>query len=633
MSFDFQITADPAQAARAIDQIERRLAGLEASARDTSGRFLAMGPAAQKAGGAVGNAFDFAAQRARAAARATGNAFGGLTEVFRREKEMLERIHGPMLQLQQDVQALEMLHRKGMITAAQYNAELRKSKTAAGIGSARAAGGGGNALMATAGKLGLALGAAQVASEVVQLGNAYQNLQNRLRTVATDQANLAELMDRTRQIANASRQEWSATVEGFTRMFHATKELGLSQEEVLTLTDRLNKAIVLSGASSAEANAGLVQLSQGLASGVLRGDELRSVLEQLPAVADVIAKGMGVTRGQLRALGAEGKITTKIILDAFNKAGAELDANFGKTVPTLSQQWTVFKNEITNTVGGLLESSHAVEIFGGVLKIALSILEPFAKILGTVFDGISAVIGGISDFADALGIDLAQVAKYIFSPLSALTDLASGVASLASEFFDLGEVVPVTETVSNALQEAAKGGSAAFSQWVRESDEFQRLRADAAKKGVEHLESFLAEANRLGYELQVQEARAADITRQYQVFAHYMATGVIPSYAKFTDIISIATTKHKMLTDEIEAGNRRVARSIGAVVTEANKMLRLFASDRGTADVRRSARESTPRFVSSAGTRRRRTGWRKRAAPPRRIGGPAGATSTRTRWI
>jgi tape measure domain-containing protein len=196
-------------------------------------------------------------------------------------------------------------------------------------------------------------GGALLVRQLTGIVDTYTNLQNRLRGVTQNTSQLAVVTSELFKIANSTRSAYESTAELYARVGLAVKEMGRSQEETLQFTKSLNQAVVLSGASASEAQAGIIQLSQGLASGALRGDELRSVLEQLPAVADVIAKSMGITRGELRNMGAEGKITADIVFDAFAKAREELDQRFAKTVPTIGQAFTVLRNSITQAVGGI----------------------------------------------------------------------------------------------------------------------------------------------------------------------------------------------------------------------------------------------------------------------------------------
>ena len=187
------------------------------------------------------------------------------------------------------------------------------------------------------------IGGALLIRELIELSDTYTNLQNRLRLVTDGTEELEAVTAELLATSNDTRVSFASTAELYARTAIATKELGRTQEETLQFTKSLNQAVILSGASAQEAQAGLIQLSQGLSSGALRGDELRSVLEQLPLVADVIARQMGVTRGELRELGKEGEITAEVILDAFKAARGELEDKFAKTVPTIGQAFTVLK--------------------------------------------------------------------------------------------------------------------------------------------------------------------------------------------------------------------------------------------------------------------------------------------------
>ena len=216
------------------------------------------------------------------------------------------------------------------------------------------------------------IGAALIIRELGQMADAYTNLQNRVRTVTDGQQELDFVTRELFQIANDTRSAFDATAEVYARTALAAKDLGIEQQQVLNFTKSLNQAVLLGGSAADEARAGMIQLSQGLASGALRGDELRSVLEQLPVVADVIAKSLGVTRGELRELGSQGKITSTIILDAFEGAREELDERFAKSVPTIGQAFTVLTNNLTEFVG---EADQAAGVSGALSGFIILIAE------------------------------------------------------------------------------------------------------------------------------------------------------------------------------------------------------------------------------------------------------------------
>jgi len=238
-----------------------------------------------------------------------------------------------------------------------------------------------------------ALGGAVAARELVRLLDTYTNLNNRLRATGLEAQNLTAVYQELRAVANDTRSSFEGSVELYSRLALSSKELGVSQRDLIEFTKSLNQAIILSGASATEAQAGLIQLSQGMASGTLRGDELRSVLEQLPAVADVIAKELGVTRGELRKMGEDGKITAGVILDAFKNARDELEQRFGRTVPTISQSFQVLQNNVVDLIGQMDEATGASGLLSRALLFVAENLEVIAKVAVSAAAGL-ALVGG-----------------------------------------------------------------------------------------------------------------------------------------------------------------------------------------------------------------------------------------------
>lgn len=271
----------------------------------------------------------------------------------------------------------------------------------AGIGTAAQASSQGVNLLKTA--LG-AIGGALVLRQLLQMADAFTLIQNRLRLVTTGTQNLASVTQKLLAISNETRSSFQANADLYGRVARATDELNISQQELLNFTKSLNQAIILSGASATEASAGLIQLSQGLASGALRGDELRSVLEQLPAVAKVIAKEMGLTIGELRKVGTEGAISAEIVLRAFKNAREEIQDRFNTTVATLGQSFVVLKNQIIAFVGRLDQSMGVTRaISKGMIYLSENV-EVLAKVIGAA--GLTAsiflTIGAVSALTAAI---------------------------------------------------------------------------------------------------------------------------------------------------------------------------------------------------------------------------------------
>lgn len=207
------------------------------------------------------------------------------------------------------------------------------------------------------------------------------NFENRLRLTSASAAEAEAVQQKLFDVARRSRTEFESVAEIYSRTALSVQNLGISQAETLRFTESLSKATILSGASAREANAALVQLAQGLASNRLSGDELRSVLEQLPFVADVISRSLGVTRGELRKMGADGKISAEVVLKAFRDTREEIDEKFANTVATLGQAFSVAKTNFQQLLDSFDDGTGVSKVLA---KAIIAISENLKLILGTV---------------------------------------------------------------------------------------------------------------------------------------------------------------------------------------------------------------------------------------------------------
>lgn len=233
-------------------------------------------------------------------------------------------------------------------------------------------------------RLGASLVAALGVREALALGDGITEVRNKLAAVAKPAEDVADNFDRLRQIAKDTRVSLAATATGYSRLAVISEELGKTQEDVFEFTTNLNKAVKVSGASSTEATNAIIQLTQGLGAGALRGDELRSVLEQLPTVADLIAKEFGVTRGELKRLGEAGALSGKRVFDAIQKADG-INEKFARTVPTVGEKIQALKDD----VGELTEG--------------------FTKLAGSIVDVVNKAVNGFNEIRKFSG----QVSQYL----------------------------------------------------------------------------------------------------------------------------------------------------------------------------------------------------------------------------
>lgn len=364
--------------------------------------------------------------------------------------------------------------------------------------------------------------------ELQQTVDAYTNVQNRLKLV-TD--NASELLGVTKElfaISNQTRQSFTSTAEVYARTALATKDLGLSQRETLEFTKSLNQAVILSGASAAESSAGLIQLSQGLASGALRGDELRSVLEQLPAVADVIANSLGVTRGELRKMGEDGKITAEVVIDAFKKAKTTLDEDFGQTVPTLGQAFTVLKNNFIEFIGvvdsatgvsgalasviiflgqGFKFTGEAVILFGQSLNAIITTVVTNAIIrIDDLYQSITSLFGLLGEGSRLSGLTADELRGARDDRLSSINDVIAPTISdvkgpnlskpISSKSGGMSEAMKEAKQAASDLKQVINETATEQEKLISRIKELERLRGFAkTEQEITAVDRALASAN------------------------------------------------------------------------------------------------------------------------------------------
>jgi len=267
--------------------------------------------------------------------------------------------------------------------------------------------------------------------EIIETADALTLVEGRLSLVTDSAENLAEVQDRLYQISNDTRVSFLASADLYARLGRATEELGTSQEDLLAVTETINKALIVSGASAAEAEAALIQLSQGLASGAIMGEELRSVLEQTPRLAQAIAAGLGVTVGELRKLGSEGELTAERVLEALLSQADVIDAEFSRMRITVGQALTVLNNELGRLINSTDEGTSATALLAqGILSIADAVRALTATGI------LEAVVEGFKELWDLLTFVPHEVIEYFNEVQNQLDETRTKLSEVKAEAQD-----------------------------------------------------------------------------------------------------------------------------------------------------------------------------------------------------
>jgi len=288
----------------------------------------------------------------------------------------------------------------------------------------------------------LAVAGSVVVKQFLELSNTFQQVQNRLKLV-TDSANeLISVQNKLYEVAQKTRGAYLETVTLYQKLALNSRDLGLSQRDLLEITENVNKAIAISGADSIQASAGILQLSQAFASGRLQGDEFRSISENIPVILDLLAESTGKARGELKKMASEGLLTSDVLAKAIGGATQRLDEDFNKLSPTVSQSTTVLSNSMLTLVGSINELTSASSGLANFLVGVAGGLDRVSSFLQIFNGSISSPIQNIQKYKEELGLTSDVLDEFGYS--------VRGVTDEYKQQFD--NSAKVVEAINEQLQ-------------------------------------------------------------------------------------------------------------------------------------------------------------------------------------
>ncbi|EQE99048.1 tape measure protein [Clostridioides difficile] len=250
------------------------------------------------------------------------------------------------------------------------------------------------------------------------------------------------------QSAERSRASYLDTAQIVSRIGMNAGKAFSSTKEIVGFAEQLNKKFVIAGASTEEMNSALLQLTQGLSSGVLRGEELNAVFESAPNIIQSIADYLDVDIGKIRGMASEGMLTADIVKNSLLAAAEQTNAEFEKMPYTFSQIWTSIKNNAIMIFGVIqkkIEQSMSSKGFRTFIdnfinslyvlgNVAYNIFNEIISILGSPFFQafVNAIIVGVSLIVQALGWIITQalnIANVFAQNWSIIAPIVLGVAA------------------------------------------------------------------------------------------------------------------------------------------------------------------------------------------------------------
>jgi tape measure domain-containing protein len=242
-----------------------------------------------------------------------------------------------------------------------------------------------------------ALGAFLAVREIFRLTDEFIAINSQIKLVTKSLDEQRATYSMLLGMANTNAQGLESTTNLYARISKSTGELGITQREAAIATDSVGKAMKSYQGPMQSMEMGVFQFTQGLAAGVLRGQDFRSVLEELPPLANAIAHGMGISATTLRLYAEEGKLTTKDVIDALVKEQSRLTADSEKIGVTTGQAFMILHNSLVDAVGRANEASGATSSFANQIKELATAIRSgeFGQALTQAMSGFGATLNAI----------------------------------------------------------------------------------------------------------------------------------------------------------------------------------------------------------------------------------------------
>lgn len=360
----------------------------------------------------------------------------------------------------------------------------------------------------------------EVTRRAIQTADAYNLLSARLKIVTTSAAEFVRVQTALAQVADRTRSGLTETVELYTRLGPAFQQLGVSSDRAVGVVQTVSQLIQLSGANAAQASGAVLQFSQALGSGVLQGDELRSLRENAPALMQAIADAMGVPIGKLKELGEQGKLTSAVLIAALERARAKTQKEFESLPASVSAATTRLGNAWTLYIANTDKALGATQGVAGAINAIADNLPRIAEIGLTL--GVLLVVGRLAGMivaataaAGGLAVALRGIAALFGGPVGII---AAGALAWASVIQQLraaqDESKSSTDAQAQHAQQLADKLEDLAAQRAAKIKELAQLENDASRQATEGVKKDAKE--KLQAELEAQEKIVEAVRKSFQ---------------------------------------------------------------------------------------------------------------------
>lgn len=397
---------------------------------------------------------------------------GMFNKISSSARKVYEETRTPMEQFKAKLAEVNQLLNLGAIDVETYERKVHQlnSELEQTDGKASAAAGG-------LGKIGSVLAgfaSLSFAKSMLDTADAMQSINAQVRQVVSSESEYLAVQRQLLDVANNTRASLESTANLYVSTSRALKDYGYTQQEILTFTEATNNAMAIGGVQAQQQAAALMQLSQALGSGVLQGDEFKSIADAAPILLDTIAEYMGKSRAEIKKLGSEGQLTADVIFKAISGASEKFSEQAAKMPMTMGQALTVFSNNWQSMVSKLLNDSGAMSGIAAVIKLIADNLNLVVPIVAGFAVAVAAAVAptlalNVALLANPFGI----VAVAIGAVIGLIAQFGDEIDVFGDGWSNLSDVIQavwqvITETIGEAV-DTVKSWFGELTAWVDES--------------------------------------------------------------------------------------------------------------------------------------------------------------------
>jgi len=343
-------------------------------------------------------------------------------------REAIDQATISMRELEAATQRIDPAIDSNINKQGQFNREIEKGAD------------GSNGLLRTIKGAVAAYATAQAVGEALDLSDTFTNTTARLNLMNDGLQTTQDLQNMIYLSAERSRGSYQATADAVSKLGLMAGDAFGSSEEIIAFMEQVNKQFTIAGTEAAGIDAAMLQLTQAMGSGVLRGEEFNSILEQAPNIIQAIADYMNVPKGQLKDLAAEGQISADIVKAAMFSTADDTNAKFESMPKTFSQIWTSFQNTALMAFQPVLQRMNEIansEKFQKFVNNAIGVLSMLAGVALKIFDLLVGVAEVIADnwswIAPIIYVATAALIGYcaILGTYNAIQFISNGIKAIS----------------------------------------------------------------------------------------------------------------------------------------------------------------------------------------------------------